>query len=182
MEIEHYSTSENKRKESVVDFMWSYNSDFTEFDISIVEQCNKWLTHDGETLTGRDAIKKYYESLCDELLVIVDSDDVVACRFVEFDEENQFFRERVDDYEPGLNLTFALVDDEYRGEGLWTKMFRYVLNNILPTYPVDRVYLVTSSENIPMQKAVEAKGFDKIAVEKDGRAKGIHNVIYCYTT
>lgn len=180
MELEHYQDPDNKRKDEVINFIVSYNEDFKEFDISIAEQANKWLVDEETELQPKNAIKTYYEELCDELLVIVDSGDVVACRFIEYDEQNPFFRERVQDYKPGLNLTFALVDSEYRDEGLWTQMFEFVRDKILPEYPVQRLYLVTSSENIPMQKTAESNGFEQISVEKDGRAEGLDNIIYVF--
>lgn len=178
MNIEHYAEQDNKRKKETIDFILSHNSEFEEFDISVVEQCNKWLVDDGTEVEGREAVQIYYEELCDELIVITKDDSVVACRFVEFDRENTFFRSRVDEYKPGLNLTFALVDKEYRNKGLWSMMFDYVVEEILPKYPVNKMYLVTSSENIPMQKVAEKTGFNKISIEEDGRSEGIDNIVY----
>lgn len=174
--LEHYESSNNKRKEDVIDFILDYNE---EFDMSIKEQTNTWLLEDEEdTLEGREAVNRYYEDLCDELIVVLDEGSVIACRFIEFDENEEYFRSRVDNYELGLNLTFALVDKEYRGEGIWNKMFEYVENQILPNYSVKRIYLATSSKNTEMQSAVESKGFIKSAVIEDERGEGVDSILY----
>lgn len=183
MDLHHYTNSDNERKYDVINFIYDYNEEFSKFDYSIVKQCNEWLLDDSEDrLEGIDAIQYYYEYLCDELIVFTDDNDIVACRFVEYDEDDEYMKNRVNNYEIGLNLTFALVDKKYRDQGLWNKMFEYVKNNILSKYPkADRLYLATSSENVPMKKAVESSGFEQVGFEKNDRGKGIHTLIYCHT-
>lgn len=182
MDLKHYTSPDNEMKEKVINFIYEYNDEFKEFDYSIVEQCNQWLLKENESdLYGLNAIKRYYNELCDELIVIEDDNNIVACRFVEYDENDTYMKDRVDDYELGLNLTFALVDKEYRKEGLWLRMFDYVLNNVLPNYRrADRLYLATSNKNKAMKKAVESAGFNQVGIEKNDRGEGIHTLIYCY--
>lgn len=183
MDLKHYENPENEMKEDVINFIYEYNDEFKEFDYSIIEQCNEWLLDDDEDLSGKDAITKYYNELCDELIIIEDNNNIVACRFVEYDEDDTYMRDRVDNYEIGLNLTFALVHKEYRNRGLWSRMYQYVINNILPKYPdTDRLYLATSSKNKAMKEAVKSAGFKRVGIEKNERGEGIHTLIYCYKT
>lgn len=176
--LEHYTNKDNKRKEEVLDLMLKHNSEFAKFDLSLVEGANEWLVDD-KTVTGQDAVEAWYNQLWDELIVITLDNEVVAVRFVEYDEDDEFFRKRVDNYSTGLNLTFALVDKEHRQNGLWSRMYDYVINNILPNYDVDRLYLATSSENNTMQNVVEKNGFEKMAVDENDRGDGIHTLVYC---
>jgi GNAT superfamily N-acetyltransferase len=177
--IEHYEKLDNPAREDVIEFMWRYNEEFANMEISLVQQANKYLTEDGEELSGREGIVRYYESLCDELIVVEDEGGgVVACRFVEFDKEDEYFRERLDDYTLGLNLTFALVDEDHRGNGLWSKMLEYVENNVFPRYDVDRMYLATATTNEAMQSAATKGGFQCINKIEDDRKNGVGTYIY----
>lgn len=181
MELHHYSDSDNEMKSEVIDFIFEYNEEFSEFDYSIVEQCNHWLLDNNKELKGKEAIRHYYESLCDELIVITNKNTIVACRFVEYDEDDNYMRNRVDNYQIGLNLTFALVDKKYRKQGLWNRMFEFTKENILPKYSkADRFYLATSSENKPMRRGVESAGFEQVGFERNDRGDGVHTLIYCY--
>lgn len=177
--IKHYEKLENPARQDVIDFIWSYNEEFANMEISLVEQANRYLTEEGEEVSGHEGIVRYYESLCDELIVVENKKgDVVACRFVEFDEEDQYFRDRLDDYTLGLNLTFALVDKDHRGNGLWTKMLKYVESNIFPKYDVDRMYLATATTNTAMQSAAVKGGFQCINEIEDDRDNGVGTYIY----
>lgn len=176
-EIEYYQEPENERKDDVIDFIYDYNSEFSEFDLSIVEQSRKYFI-DNENIGGREAIEVYYDSICDELIVVSDNGDVVACRFIEFGDNDKYFEEENHGYEPGLNLTFALVDSEYRGEGLWSSMFNYVENKVFNRCDSDRMYLCTTSENERIQNAVESRGFEKVSVLENERGEGVHALVY----
>lgn len=178
--IEQYDELDNPRKNEVLELMLKYNNYFAEYDLSLEEQANTWFVDEDEKeVSGKQAMELYYESLCDHLIVAVnDSGDVVGLRFVEYDEDDDYFRERVSDYEVGLNLTFALVDEDYRRKGIWSRMYEYVKDNLVEEYDVDWLYLATTSENEEMQKAMEKKGFEKVSVEKNERGDGIHALIY----
>lgn len=176
--LEHYKNSDNKRKKQVISFMNNYNKTFSDFDLSLEEQANKWFCEDDKEVSGEKAMELYYDNLCDELIVVLDGEDVIACRFVEFDENDTYFRERHDNYELGLNMTFALVHENYREEGIWKSMFNYVVENILPEYDVNRVYLATTSENIEMQNAMDSMGFQLGNRIKNERGEGIDGLIY----
>lgn len=176
--IEHYENPDNKRKEDVIDFMMRHNDEFSNFDLTLEEQANEWMADKDESFSGREAIEVYYDSLCDELVVVLDENDIIGCRFVEFDEDDEFFRERVPDYEIGLNLTFALVDRDYRKEGVWSRMFKFVEKNVISNYDVNRFYLATSSENEGIQNAMEKHNFKKANKIKDERGEGRDSLIY----
>lgn len=177
--ISHYESSENPIKKDVIDFLWEYNDEFADMEISLVEQANRYLTEDYEKLHGRDGVVRYYEWLCDELVVVRDGDDsLVACRFVEFDEDDEYFRERVEEYVLGLNLTFALVDKEHRGKGIWSMMLEYVEDNIFPNYNVDRMYLATATTNEAMQSAAVNGGFQCINRVENDREDGVGTYVY----
>lgn len=180
--ISHYQSSENPMKEDVIDFLWEYNDEFAEMEISLVEQANRYLTEENEELHGRDGIIRYYERLCDELVVVRDENNsLVACRFVEFDEDDEYFRERVEEYVQGLNLTFALVDEEHRSKGIWSMMLEHIEDNILPNYDVDRMYLATATTNEAMQSAAVNGGFQCINKVEDDRDNGIGTYVYMKT-
>lgn len=178
-QIEYYRKPDNPDRTDVIGFMWNYNDEFADMEISLVEQANKYLTDSGEKLFGREGIVRYYDSLCDELVVVKDEDqNIVACRFVQFDEEDEYFRERVDDYATGLNLTFALVDLNHRGNGLWGRMLKCVEERIFPRYDVDRMYLATATTNNAMQSAAIKEGFQCINTISDDRKDGVGTYIY----
>ena len=178
-DITHYKDPDNPVRQDVIDFLLKYNDEFADMEISIVKQANKYLTEKDEELDGREGIVRYYERLCDELVVVHDeNEDLVACLFVEFDEEDEYFRERVDDYVVGLNLTFVLVDDRHRGKGIWSMMLEHVEYNILPNYDVDRTYLATATTNRKMQSAAVNGGFECISEIKNDRKSGVGTYVY----
>lgn len=177
--ITHYENTENPVREDVIDFLWEYNDEFADMEISLVEQANKYIIEDDEILDGYEAIVRYYEGLCDELVVVHDTEgNLVACRFVEFDKEDEYFRKRVDDYVVGLNLTFALVDEEHRGRGIWSMMLDYVEDNVVPRYDVDRMYLATATTNEAMQSAAVNGGFQCVNEIEDDREDGVGTYVY----
>lgn len=94
MNLKHYENTDNERKEDVINFIYKYNESFGEFDYTIEKQCNEWLLDKSkEKLEGIDAIRHYYESLCDELIVVTNNDDeIIACRFVEYDEDDTYMK------------------------------------------------------------------------------------------
>lgn len=178
--IKHYSESENKSKEEVLDLMQEYNENFSDFDMgSIEEMAHEWYIDDEEEVSEREALEIFYDELCDELVVAYDKKDLVGLRFVEYDEDDEYFKDRHNDYKQGLNLTFALVDKDYRQEGIWSEMFSHVEKEILPDYNVDRLYLATTSKNRSMQKTAESHGFKEVSRVENERGEGIDTVIYC---
>lgn len=174
-EIKHYKTEECPFYEEVIDFMYSYNDEFAKTDNeTLVEAANKyWVDEDDDRVEGKDGIRLWYEEICDILVVVLYNQKVVGCRFVDYDEEDEYFRERVENYKQGLNFTFALVDKDYRGNGLWGKMYDYVRKEIAPDYNVNRIYLATSENNDTMQSTAEKVGFNKINTVKNDR--GVDN-------
>jgi len=178
--LKHYDSNDNEYKEDVIDFMWTYNDEFAEMEDSLVTLSNKHCINDDEWVEGRDAIKEYYNTLCNELIIFLYEDNIIACRFISYtdDQEDNYFSERVEDYTHGLHSTFALVDKKHRGNGLWGKMFTYAEENILPDYDMDRIYLATAGTNDTLQHVAEKEGLELINIVENDRDNNIDTYIY----
>lgn len=177
--LKHYNSNENKYTEEVINFMWNHNDEFAEMEDSLVTLANKHCINDDEWIEGKEAVKEYYKTLCEELIVVLYKDNVIACRFIFFTEDqDNYFSERVDDYTHGLQSTFALVDKEHRGNGLWGKMFTYAEENILPKYNVDRIYLATAGTNNTLQNVAEKSGLKLVNIVENDRDNNVDTYVY----
>jgi len=170
--LKHYESTDNPHKEDVINFILEYNDEFSKMEDSIVEYSNNYFIDEDEYIDGKDAIKIYYESLCQELIVILHNNQIVACRFVLHDEEDTYFKNNVNNYKDGLELTFALIDKKHRQKGLWTKMLNYVENNILPKYDLNRLYLTTAETNKAMKLTAEKANFELVSIIEGDRSNG----------
>jgi len=174
--IKHYKKEDNPLKDKVIKFMLEYNEEFSNFEYSLTEMSRRWYLDEPENMSDYELIEVFYDINCNDMVAVLNkSNDIIAVRFViknQTKDNNSWLDKRVpDEYLPTYFLTFALVDKEYRGKGLWKKMYEYAESNILPTYDGEhsRVGLATSSQNHKMQKAAEKAGLKTINRIKNDR-------------
>lgn len=177
LNIKHFDR-DNKYKDDILDIMVEYNEELSSFDMSFPEMAMEFF--DDSVDSVEEGAEVYYDELCDEVVVCFVNEKIVGFRFVEFDKEDEYFRENIDNYKIGLNLTFALVRENYRNNGIWKKMFDYVKENIVSDYNVDRLYIATSSENDAMRYLVNEVGFNLATRIKNERGDGVDSLLYYY--
>jgi len=134
------------------------------------------LAEEGDELSFEEAIELYYEELTDDLVAMVDEGEVIG--FLMIKDKDPYFKDRALDYWPSLAITHALVDDEYRREGVASELLGYTMEEICPKKNLPYLVWATSSQNNASQGFIQNHGFEKVNTIKDDRKEGVHTLIY----
>lgn len=173
MEIVEKNSKDNAYRDQILDLLAEYNGEGTP---PTDELSREVLAENGENLTFDEAIELYYEKLTDNLVAMVEGDKVIG--FLMVKNKDPYFKERAPDFWPSLAITHALVEEEYRREGISSKLLEYTIEEVCPNKNLPYLVWATSSENRASQNFIENHGFDKVNTIKDDRKEGVHTLIY----
>lgn len=173
MRIVEKNSKENEYRDQILDMLAEYNDEGVP---PTDELSREVLAEGGEELDFEDAIELYYEELTDDLVAVVNGGEVVG--FLMIKDKDPYFKDRAPEYWPSLAITHALVDEEYRREGVASKLLEYTVEEICPRKNLPHLVWATSSENEASQRFIQKHGFKEVNTIEDDRKKGVHTLIY----
>lgn len=176
VKLNHYSNKDNEKKDEVIEMLKKYNKEFEEFDMSLADLSRKYIFE--EDVSDEEALIGLYNNGFKYLITVEKEGDLIGFRFVNKPSDDDSIKEYAPKHYPSICLTLAIVEENYRGKGIWSKMMDYFKENILPKFEYNKAHFLTSSNNKSMQKAGEKRGFEKVATVEDDRGEGIDTLFY----
>ncbi|MFB6199369.1 MAG: N-acetyltransferase family protein [Candidatus Nanohaloarchaea archaeon] len=173
MEIIEKNSKNNEYRDQILELLAKYNDEGTPPTAQLSREV---LAEDGEELSFDEAIELYYEELTDDLVAMVEKGEVVG--FLMIKDKDPYFKNRAPDYWPSLAITHALVDEDYRREGVASELLEYTIEKVCPRKNLPYLVWATSSENNASQRFIQNHGFEKVNTIKDDRKEGVHTLIY----
>ena len=107
---------------------------------------------------------------------MVDEEEIVGLLMIK--NKDPCFKDRAPDYWPSLAITHALVDEEYRKEGVASDLLEHTMEEICSKKNLPYLVWATSSQNNASQGFIRNHGFEKVHTIKEDRKQGVHTLIY----
>lgn len=123
---------------------------------------------------GRTDVDGYVRRCLDRPLVGVVDDDLLG--FLSFARLRG--GSAIEAYTPTNHVEILAVDPERRGEGIATRMYRYLLDDLPESHRAPYVSTKTWAENDAHIRILERLGFDLVHRVPDDRGPGIDTVYY----
>lgn len=182
--ITHYNEIDNPLQEQILDLIEEYDDSFSDFKMSFSEMAKQNLFESPvkETVSSREAIKLFYESEFNHVVVAVkDNEEVVGLKIVDtITETDDTLLENAPTFYPCMRYTYELIQEDYRDQGLYTRMLEYTEENLLPKHKDHNhaAYFLTGPENTSMIQAGKSNGFELIETVPNDRENKEDTHIY----
>lgn len=167
IEISNYSSLEDVDISELVELFLEIDRDAVgnTYSTSTADMSREMFFEKSESVSDREALTRFSEEYANEIVVARYSGDLIGFTFIW--EGEPYFEELLPEYKPLLAITFSGVHPDWQGEGVWSDIREYILENIVPDRDVD--YLVTGAakENEVSVSANKSRGFEVVGQTGD---------------
>lgn len=160
MDIVYYTQLKTVDVEKLLDIFEEIDSAATgeTYNTSTAESSREMFSLDEDT-SDRDALLKYFEELCDELIIAKKDEDIVGFAFLLIEDED--YKGWFPEHSPNVGVSFAGVLPEYWGEGIAKSIVEGVERRFRDSN-IDYIVAGTSEENETTIKAMESLGMEQV--------------------
>lgn len=145
-------------------------------DLTAENRTGVTRSNDEEWFTSID---EYVQAALDrQLIAALDGDRVVGIMIFEAIDE----MDDLEEYTPTNYVTELVVERDYRGQGIATKMYETILEELPADYQLASVSTKTWSTNDDHISILDSLGFECVKRIPDDRGEGIDTVYYARET
>lgn len=167
-------SAENPFRDKIIELLEENSQETTPSIHDLAEQSA------GRKFTLEEAAEYFYEE--NTGYVLMEEDDGELKGFFLLKENDEYFREKVPEYWPHLEIGFAFVKKDYRRKGIAEKLLEHTRTEVMDRLGHRNLIWVTSPENQASQNFAEENGFQEAKVITDDKGPGNHTIVYAMRT